>query len=237
VIIINEQLARHYFAGRNPVGERLTYGTPMEIIGVVKDTKTNLRGAQRDVVYIPSSMVATNPVVARPAAGVAPRVVEAEMRAAFAAVAKDVPVTIAPLEDAVQRTLSRDRLVAQLSAALGVLGVLLAAVGLYAAIAHSVASRTREIGIRMAVGARTRDVIWMVLRQSLVVTAAGVAIGLPAAIGGSRFVSSLLFEVSPSDPATLVASTLVLALTGLAAGWWPARRAAQLDPSSMLKCE
>jgi predicted permease len=238
VIIINEKLARHYFAGRNPVGERLTYGTPMEIIGVVKDTKnTNLRDAQRDLVYIPSSMVATNPLVARPAAGVAPRVVAAEMRAAFAAVAKDVPVTIAPLEDAVQRSLSRDRLVAQLSAAFGVLGVLLATVGLYAAIAHSVASRTREIGIRMAVGARARDVTWMVLRQSLVVTAAGVAIGLPAAIGGSRFLSSLLFEVSPSDPATLVASTLVLTLTGLAAGWWPARRAARLDPSSTLKCE
>src|SRR5262245_11727723 len=105
LIIINEKLARHYFAGRNPIGETLTYGTPMQIIGVVKDTKnTSLRDAQRDLVYFPSSLTGWNNVVARPAAGVEPRAVESEMRAAFAAVAKDVPVEIAPLEDAVQRS-------------------------------------------------------------------------------------------------------------------------------------
>ena len=238
VIIINEKLARHYFADRNPVGEQLTYGTPMEIIGVVKDTKnTSLRAAHRDLVYFPSSLVGANPVVARPAAGVAPRVVEAEMRAAFAAVAKDAPVKIAPLEDAVQRSLSRDRLIARLSAAFGILGILLASIGLYAAIAHSVSSRTREIGIRIAIGAKARDVIWMVLRESLRVTTIGVLIGLPAAIAGSRLIGSLLFEVSPSDPPTLAVSAAVLALTGALAGWWPARRAARLDPSSTLRCE
>ena len=238
VIIINEKLARHYFAGRNPVGEKLTYGTPMEIIGVVKDTKnTSLRAGHRDLVYFPSSLVGSNPVVARPAAGVAPRVVEAEMRAAFAAVAKDVPVKIAPLEEAVQRSLSRDRLVAQLSAAFGLLGILLASIGLYAAIAHSVSSRTREIGIRLAIGAKARDVIRMVLRESLRVTAIGVMIGLPLAMAGSRLISALLFEVSPSDPPTLVISALFLALTGIAAAWWPARRASRLDPSTTLRCE
>jgi putative ABC transport system permease protein len=238
VIIINEKLARHYFADRNPVGERLTYGTPMEIIGVVKDTKNvSLRGAQRDLVYFPPSLVGASPVVARPAAGVAPRVVEGEMRAAFAAIAKGVPVEIAPLEDAVQRSLSRDRLVARLSAAFGILGILLASIGLYAAIAHSVSTRTREIGIRIAIGAKARDVIWMVLRESLRVTTIGVLIGLPAAIAGSRLIGSLLFEVSPSDPPTLAVSAAVLALTGASAGWWPARRAARLDPSSTLRCE
>jgi len=159
------------------------------------------------------------------------------MRAAFAAVAKDVPVKIAPLEEAVQRSLSRDRLVAQLSAAFGLLGILLASIGLYAAIAHSVSSRTREIGIRLAIGAKARDVIRMVLRESLRVTAIGVMIGLPLAMAGSRLISALLFEVSPSDPPTLVISALFLALTGIAAAWWPARRASRLDPSTTLRCE
>lgn len=239
VMIINEKLAQHYFAGRNPVGEKLKLPAFVaEIIGVVKDTRnTSLRTAPRDQVYMPASVAEANPLVARPAAGVALRAVEVEMRVAFAAIAKQVPVKIAPLEDAVQRSLSRDRLVAQLSAAFGILGVLLASIGLYAAIAHSVGSRTREISIRIAIGAKARDIIWMVLRESLRVTTVGIVIGLPAALAGSRLVGSLLFDVSPSDPAALIASAAMLGLTGIAAAWWPARRASRLDPSSTLRCE
>ena len=240
-MIVNESFARHYFGNRNPVGERVawTYLTgPKEIIGVVKDIKNkSLRDGRKDEVYFPIGLDSWSAVIARAKPGIAPSSLEAEIRSAFAAVAKQVSVEIAPLEDAVQRSLGRDRLVAQLSAAFGALGILLASIGLYAAIAHTVTNRTREIGIRIAIGATARDVIWMVLKQSLLVTAIGVLIGLPMAIAGSRLVSSLLYEVSPSDPPTLAVSTAVLALTGLVAGWWPARRAARLDPSRTLRFE
>ena len=186
---------------------------------------------------MPASLDGWSAIVARPKPGIAVSAVEHEIRSAFADVAKQVPVEIARLEDAVQKSIGRDRLVAQLSAAFGLLGILLASMGLYAAIAHSVSTRTREIGIRIAIGATARDVIWMVLKQSLIVTAIGMAIGLPAAIAGSRLVSSLLFEVSPSDPWTLAASAAVLAVTGVVAGWWPARRAARLDPARTLRFE
>ena len=169
--------------------------------------------------------------------GVTAETVEAEIREAFATVSKDIEVDAGPIEEAVQRSLGRDRLVARLSAVFGALGIVLASMGLYAAIAHSVSSRTREIGIRIAVGASARRVSWMVLKQSLAVTAIGVLVGLPLAIAGSRLISTLLFDVSPSDPATLIVSATVLALTGLLAGWWPARRAARLDPSKTLRFE
>jgi len=241
VVIVNERLARHYFPDRNPLGQIIVQGQKnptLEIVGVVKDTKyQSLREPQRDLVYYPLSSTGWNTMVVRPKPGVAPPVVEAEIRSAFAAAAKEVPVETGRIEQAVQRSLGRDRLVAQLSAAFGLLGVLLASIGLYGAMAHAVSSRTREIGIRIAVGADPWDVIRMVLKQSLSVTGLGIVIGLPAAIAGSRLVSSLLFEVSPSDPLTLAVSAAVLAAAALLAAWWPARRAARLDPSRALRCE
>jgi putative ABC transport system permease protein len=237
-IIVNETLARHYFGARNAVGETVTMRTPREIIGVVSDTKNvNLRDAGKDVAYLPISAGGWSALLVRPKTGIAHEAVEAEIRSAFAAVSKQITVEVAPLERAVQRSMNRDRLIAQLSAAFGILGILLASIGLYAAIAHSVSSRTREIGIRIAIGAKARDVIWMVLSESLRVTTAGLLIGLPAAIAGSRLIGSLLFGVSPSDPPTLAVSAAVLALTGALAAWWPARRATRLDPSSTLRCE
>jgi ABC-type antimicrobial peptide transport system permease subunit len=247
VAIVNEKLARHYFGSKSPVGEQISFFNiqgakvtiaPVEIIGVIKDTKNkNLREPQADVTYLPLPADQWSAVVARAKPGVSPTTVEAEIRAAFATVSKDIEVDAGPIEDAIQRSLGRDRLVARLSAVFGALGIFLASMGLYAAIAHSVSSRTREIGIRIAVGASARRVSWMVLKQSLGVTVAGLLVGFPLAIAGSQAISSLLFGVSPFDPATLTVSATVLALTGLLAGWWPARRAARLDPSKTLRFE
>jgi predicted permease len=239
VAIVNRHLARHYFGDRSPIGETIVMnGPPLEIVGLVEDTRNgSLRDPQKDIVYRPIAIGGWNPVLARARAGVPVSAVQAEMHAAFAAAAPQLPVDIQPLEAAVQRSLGRDRLVAQLSAALGVLGVLLASIGLYGAITHSVSGRTREIGIRMAVGADARDVAWMVLKEGLVVTGAGLLVGLPVAAAGSRLAAPLLFGVSPWDPTTLAASAGTLMGVALAAGFWPARRAALLDPSRTLRCE
>jgi predicted permease len=241
VIIINERMARHYFGGRDPIGQFIKIfradGHAVQIIGVVRDVRSTTLRAQRDEYFRPPSIGGWSIVVARPKPGVSIDAVTALMQTTFAEVAKDVSVEVAPLEAAVQKTIGRDRLVARLSMAFAALGILLATIGLYAAIAHSVSSRTREIGIRIAIGAGAHDVMWMVLKNGIVVTALGVAIGLPVAILGSRLIRGLLFEVSPADPVSLGAATVLLALTGVAAGLWPARRAAKLDPSQTLRFE
>ena len=243
VLIINQSLARHYFEGRNPLGQRMKQTFPAtapftEIVGVVKDAKeVSLREVQKDVMYSPLGTNDFGAILARVKPGVASSAVETEIRSTMNALAKNIPVQTGRVEDAVQESLGVDRLVARLSAAFGILGVLLASIGLYGAIAHSVVARTREIGIRIAVGATTRDVIWMVLKQGLVVTSAGILIGLPAAIGGSRLIKPLLFEISPWDPLTLAVSAGVLTGVSLVAGFLPARRAARLDPSRTLRFE
>jgi predicted permease len=242
VVIVNDKVARHYFAGKDAVGQRILWGHPnpnsLEIVGVVGDIKdAGLREPHKELLYSPLPADGVAVIVARAKPGVAASVAEAEVRSALTAAFPGVPVETGHLEEAVQRSLGRDRLVAQLSAAFGLLGVVLACIGLYGAMAHAVTSRTREIGIRIAVGAGAWDVIGMVLKQSLRVTGLGILIGLPAAMAASRLIASLLFEVSPSDPLTLAVSAAVLGTAGLAAGWWPARRAARLDPSQTLRCE
>lgn len=240
-VIVNESFARHYFGDRNPVGSQISWTfieTPVEIVGVVKDVKNQgLRAPRKDEIYFPIGRDGFSAIIARGKPGIDASRVAADIRTAVGPAAKQLSLEMAPLEDAVQRSLGRDRLVAQLSAAFGALGILLASIGLYAAIAQTVTSLTREIGIRIALGATARGVTLMVLKESLIVTALGMAVGLPAAIAGTRLIGSLLFEVSPADPLTLAASAGILALTGIVAGWWPARRAAMLDPSRTLRYE
>ena len=241
VIIINERMARHYFAGRDPVGQFIKIykadGPAAQIVGVVRDVRSATLRADRDEYFGPANIGGWTIVVARPRPGASLDAVSALIRTSFAEVAKDAEVQVEPLETAIQKTIGRDRLVARLSVAFAALGIILATIGLYAAIAHSVSSRTREIGIRIAIGAGARDVMWMVLKNGILVTAMGVAIGLPLAMLGSRLIRGLLFEVSPADPLSLGVATVLLALTGLAAGLWPARRAANLDPSQTLRFE
>jgi hypothetical protein len=241
-MIVNERFARHYFTGRDPIGQfvnvNMATSGPTQIIGVVKDARNvSLRTQQRDEMYRPMAQGDWRIVVARPRQDVPPSAVMALMQTVFQEAAPDLTAEIAPLEAALQKTFARDRLVARLSMVFAALGILLAVIGLYAAIAHSVSSRTREIGIRIAIGAAAHDVMWMVLRQGVALTAAGLLVGVPLAMAGSWLIRSLLFEVSPADPVVLGASTVVLAMTGLAAGVWPARRAAKLDPSQTLRFE
>jgi ABC-type antimicrobial peptide transport system permease subunit len=147
------------------------------------------------------------------------------------------PVEVRALTDQVERALARERLMATLAAAFGVLGLVLAAIGLYGLLTYTVARRTNEIGIRLALGAMPREVLWMVIRHVLLLVGAGIAIGLPAAWGASRWISSMLFGVKPTDTATILAATVTLVFAGLLAGFLPAWRASRVDPTVALRYE
>jgi ABC-type antimicrobial peptide transport system permease subunit len=144
---------------------------------------------------------------------------------------------VAPFREVVSRSLLVERLVAQVSVAFGALALLIAAVGLYGVLAYGVARRRREIGVRIAVGASRSAVEWMFLRESFVLLAAGLAIGLPAAILLIRLVSSMLYGLGPQDPAAMASVVAVLAFATAAASFVPARRAASIDPIVALREE
>jgi len=141
------------------------------------------------------------------------------------------------METQVNESLFTERLVAMLSAVFGCLATLLAAIGLYGVMAFTVARRTREIGIRMAMGADRGKVVWLVMREVALMAAIGIGIGLPAAWGLSQFIRAQLFGVEPHDAATLVAATLILAAVSLVAGYIPAARATRVDPLVALRYE
>jgi ABC-type antimicrobial peptide transport system permease subunit len=141
------------------------------------------------------------------------------------------------MEAQVDESLFIERLVAALSMLFGGLATVLAAVGLYGVMSYTVSRRTREIGIRMALGAARGSVLWMVLREVAVMLSAGIVIGLPVAIGLSRFVESQLYGLSPTDPATLVLASTLLSGVAMLAGYVPARRATRVDPMLALRYE
>jgi ABC-type antimicrobial peptide transport system permease subunit len=142
---------------------------------------------------------------------------------------------VATMAHTIDEAMFTERMLAVLSAAFGLLATVLAAVGLYGLMSYTVARRTREIGIRMALGAERGTVVWLVLREVALLTGIGIAIGLPTALGLSRLVASQLFGLSPSDPMTLALAATVLAVVGGAAGYLPARRAAAVEPVKALR--
>lgn len=237
-VIVNERLARHYYTGRNPIGQLISSGAskPREIIGVVRDVRhTSLRTEPSDLMYFASPSDSRGTLLAQTALGVSTEIAEAQLVSLIRGVASDVPVETGHIEDAVRQSLSRDRLVAQLSAAFGALGVFLASIGLFGAVAHWASGRTREIGIRMALGATRRDVAQMVLKQGLSVTAVGMFIGVPLSLAAGGFLEPLLFGVSSRDGVTMLVSVGLLGGAGLLAASWPAWRAARLNPLEALR--
>jgi ABC-type antimicrobial peptide transport system permease subunit len=126
-------------------------------------------------------------------------------------------------------------MIATLSAVFGILATVLAVIGLYGVMAYMVARRAREIGIRMALGAQTGNMVWLVMREVLVLVIAGVVVGLPAAYGLTRLIQAQLYGVEPNDPASMAAATLLLSVVALMAGYIPARRAAACDPAGVLR--
>jgi ABC-type antimicrobial peptide transport system permease subunit len=161
-----------------------------------------------------------------------------ELRAAIASIDPELPLTsVQEMEDVVSRSLGRPRLTLSLMSLFGGVALLLAAIGLYGVVAFSVSQRVREIGLRMALGASSSDVSRLVLREGLKLALAGVALGVAGALVTSRLLESLLFEVEPRDPVTLVLIAALLVAVALAASYLPARRASRIDPFLALRTE
>lgn len=245
-IMINEAFARKFFAGRNPIGLHIGFGsdpgtkTDMEVIGVVKDVKyTNLRDqipVQAFIPYLADEHVGGMTVYLRTTAD--PRQIMSIVRQKVRRLDPNIPIfDMRTTEQQLDLSLRTERLVASLSTVFGFLATLLAVIGLYGVMAYTVARRTREIGIRMALGAVQGNVIWMVMREVLLVIAAGVAIGIPLAIGLSQLVRSQLYGLSPHDPITLAAAAIALAIVACLAGFVPAYRASRIDPTRALRYE
>jgi predicted permease len=243
VAIISESLALQYFSGGNPVGRRLGYQQfDLEIIGVVGDVRSPaLRAAPSPVVYMPMAQppAFTVPIsnldvrVAGDAGGEVVAIREA-IRRAEPGVFVDTART---LEQRLGRGLLRERLVAYLSWAFGSLALFLACIGLYGVLSYSVTGRTREIGIRTALGAEPGSLGTMILRDALYIVVPGIVIGGVTAGSAARLMDRLLFGVTALDPTTYAATIGVLVLVALAAALIPARRAARLDPVSALQTD
>ncbi len=245
-VIVNESFAKKYFGDRSPLGGHIGFGlnpgtpTPIEIVGVVKDSKyTGVRDEIPRTVFFPLLEERS------PSAIVMYARTSGDPTAAFTAAQRvvheldaNVPVyNLRTLERQIDRSLLNERFVATLSTAFGVLATLLAVIGLYGVMAYTVARRTREIGVRMALGAVQGDVIWLVMREVLVLVGSGIAIGLASAWGVNRFVSSQLYGVSATDPITIAAAAALLGVVALLAGYIPARRATRVNPTLALRYE
>ena len=246
VIIINESFAKKYFKGRNPIGLHVGFGSnpgtkaDMEVIGMVKDVKyTNLRDeipVQAFMPYLGSRFVGGMTVYLR--TSLDPKQLMAQVRRRIQALDANIPVyDMRTLDEQISISLRNERLVASLSSIFGLLATVLAVIGLYGVMAYTVARRTREIGIRMALGALQGNVLWMVMKEVAILIGAGVLVGVPVALALTRLVRNQLYGLAPHDPITLISATLVLAVVAGFAGFIPALRASRIDPTQALRYE
>ena len=246
VAVINETMALHYFGKANPVGRHFGWSPQepgkIEIIGVVKDARyDNVREETPPMVYQslwqrPANLNFIEVRLRRSDYTVASAI--ADIRSAIKAVDARVPVLeTTTMAVQVHRALGQERLLVELSSAFGLLALTLASLGLYGLLSYKVTRRTPEIGIRMALGAQTGDVRWMVLRETLVLTGTGVVIGTLGALGAQRLIATQLFALSPTDPITFAITIGLMIVAAGTAGYIPAMRASGIDPMVALRYE
>jgi predicted permease len=244
--IVNQKFAKRYFANADPLGRHVGMGidpgtkTDIQIVGVVGDTKyESMRDEIPYELYIPNNQknFADLGTIYVRAQG-DPTQLFTTLRTAVREADANVPMyDLRTLDNQVSISLLTERLLATLSSVFGCLATLLAALGLYGVMAFMVARRTREIGIRMALGAGRSAVVWMVLRETLTLAGIGVALGLSAAYAATRLIQTQLFGVEPTDLLTMAAASLGIASVTALAGYIPARRATTIDPMTALRWE
>jgi len=256
VVIINEQVARAYFKGQNPIGQHMRIGAAMgpgfedgvrEIVGVVGDTKNDgLDAPAPGTMYLPAAQIPDS--LTRMDNGLlgmswvvrtrnAQVDVSTAARRIFMDNARTPLLSVESMQSVISASMAQQRFTMTLLGCFGLISLLMGAAGLYGVMSYTVARRTKEIGVRMAIGAQRSDILRMVLREAGLLVGVGLAVGLAASLAGAQLLRSLLFGIAPGDPLMLAAMCGVLLLTGLFAAWWPASRAADTEPMQALRME
>ncbi len=248
VTIVNVSMAAKFFGKSSPLGKHIrlqegnTTGPPIVVVGVAGDAKyVSLRDDVPPTAYLAASQTPINRLGVTQEFEIrsasSPADVIPSIKSAVQQVNRGISVEFIPLAEQVAQSLSPDRLLAMLSTFFGALALLLATIGLYGVMSYNVARRRGEIGIRMALGAERSKVVRMVLGETALMVAIGLALGVAVALAAARLVQSFLFDMKPTDPATLAGALVILALAGVFAGYLPARRAARMDPMVALREE
>ena len=245
VAIINETMAHYYFGDASPMGRQFSIpgyrgdADQLEIVGMVKDAKYNdLREQAMPMAYIPLLQFPESGITFEVRTAMNPSSAAAAVLHAFKAIDGRLPVYgVKTLSEQVDDSLVEERMVASLSSMFGALALLLACVGLYGLMTYAVNRRTNEIGIRMALGAKSGEIAGMILRETLLLVILGLMVGIPAALGASRLIANELYGLQPGDPTTMLIASLVMAGIAALAGYLPAGRASRVDPMVALRYE
>ena len=248
IAVVNSTFAERYFKDQNPIGRTFTFdddtdgGATIEIVGVVGDIKSDDAREKpeatvyRPILQIPEQGAFSCTIHIRTLSDPTP--LTPQVRQMINQIDDKLPIFgVTTLNEQLRDNLNQERLIAQLVSFFGALALMLACIGLYGVMAHGVARRTSEIGIRMALGARGGNIAWMILRETLYLVLAGLVLGVPAALIGARLISTQLFGLSPTDPLTLIGAAIVLAMVAMLAGYLPARRASRINPLNALRYE
>ncbi len=247
VVVINQSEADRFFPRGNAIGQSLVVEEPdlageWEIVGIARDAKyLNPRETPQRMAYFPTLQMTGGNAYAfwlQVQAAGDPAMLAPQVRRVMAEINPDLPIVkVETIRQQLNGFIGREALISQLSIFFSLLALLLACIGLYGVMTYNVMRRTNEIGVRMALGAQAKGVLWLVLKESLTLLAVGVGIGVPVALAVTRLLQSQLFGVGSSDPLTLVAAIAIVATTTMIAGYFPARRAAHVDPMVALRYE
>jgi predicted permease len=244
VAILNETAVRAFFGVENPIGRKVNFPRQRvedeyEIVGVVADARyQSLRKPDERMVYVPLEQ-AIDPITHTVVVVQGPGDVTRLTPSLRAIVAETVPggfvSGVATIDQQVEASLVRERMLALLATFFAALALILACIGLYGVMAYRVVRRTREIGIRIAIGARQQSVIWMIARETLLLVGIGAALGTLASLAATTYIAGQLFDVTPRDPAAIGVALAVLAVVTVVAGYLPARQASRINPVSALR--
>jgi len=239
VVVVSQTMAERFWPGQEVLGRQIVAnGTACQIVGVVEDAKINsIHETPEPYMYFPFAQMPSEDGTLIVEAEGNPKALTARMLSEIQHVDRNVPVSVRTVHYLMQQAFWADQIAACFVAALGLLGIFLGAVGLYGVVAFTVNRRSREIGIRMALGAERRDILRLVLGHGLALAAIGAGIGLVASFAAMRLLSTMLYGVRPTDPLTFAGSSVLVILVALAASWFPARRAASIDPMQSLRTE